>query len=108
DYILQPESEFVTLETRFQNDGEEPVHMPVGDWVNGSGALEQFIPGRGFVRAALIDNVPALVYQAIEDDVGVSYGYFFNPIEYIKEEGKLSGAASLSVSGVTPMVLGEG
>ncbi len=108
DYILKSDSDYVTLETRFQNDGSEAIPMPVGDWVNGSGALEQFIPGRGFVRAAQIDNVPAVAFQAIEDDVNVSYGYFFNPIEYMGEDGKLPGAASLSVSGVTPMVLGEG
>lgn len=107
DYILKPDSDYVILETRFQNNGEEPIKMPVGDWVNGSGTVELFVPKEGFVAKAKIDNAPALIYQAMEDDVDVSYGYFYNIVEHIKQDGVLPGAAALSVSGVTPMVLGE-
>jgi hypothetical protein len=108
DYTLKSDASYLIVETKFRNNGEEPINMPVGDWVNGSGTLELFVPGDGFVRAAQVDNAKALVYQAMEDNVGVSYGYFYNPIQFIKEDGSLPGSASLSVSGVTPMVLGEG
>jgi hypothetical protein len=107
DYILKPDSDYLIVETKFQNNGEDPVKMPVGDWVNGSGTLELFVPKKGFVKAAQVDGVSALVYQALEDDVDVSYGLFFNPIQHIKEDGTIPGAASLSVAGVTPMVYGE-
>ncbi len=108
DYTLKSDSSYVIVETKFQNQGEEPIKMPVGDWINGSGTLELFVPKNGFVRTPQVDNAPALIYQAMEDNVGVSYGYFYNPIQFIKPDGSLPSAASLSVSGVTPMVLGEG
>jgi hypothetical protein len=107
DYILKQDSDYVILQTHFQNNGEEPIKMPVGDWVNGSGTVELFVPKEGFVAKAKIDNAPSLIYQAMEDDVDVSYGYFYNVVEHVKEDGALPGAAALSVSGVTPMVLGE-
>ncbi len=107
DYTLASDSAYVIMETKFMNTGEEPIKMPVGDWVNGSGTLELFVPKNGFVRTPQVDNSTALIYQGLEDNVGVSYGYFYNPIQFIKEDGTLPAAASLSVSGVTPMVLGE-
>jgi hypothetical protein len=108
DYTLKQDASYVIIETKFENNGDQPAKIPVGDWVNGSGNLELFVPGKGFVRKPQVDNSSCLVYQALEDDVGVSYGYFYNPIQFQKEDGTLVAAASLSVSGVTPMVLGEG
>lgn len=107
DYTLKSDASYVIVETKFRNNGEAPIKMPVGDWVNGSGTLELFVPGNGFVRTQQVDNAKALIYGGMEDNVGVSYGYFYNPIDFIKEDGTLPAAASLAVSGVTPMVLGE-
>jgi hypothetical protein len=44
----------------------------------------------------------------MEDNVGVSYGYFFNPIQLLQEDGTIRTTTSLNISGVTPIVLGEG
>lgn len=107
DYILPKDSDYLIIETKFQNDGEDPVKMPVGDWVNGSGTLETFSPGKGFVDKAQLDDTSALVYSAIQSGVSVSYGYFFNPIQFSQEDGSLSGSAALNTAGMNPIVLGE-
>lgn len=107
DYTLKSDASYIILETRLQNDGDKPIKMVVGDWINGSGTLELFVPKLGFVRKAQVDNSTALIYEGLQDDVNVSYGYFYNPIQFVKEDGTLPASASLSVSGVTPMVLGE-
>ncbi|HCU25761.1 MAG TPA: hypothetical protein DF383_12155 [Deltaproteobacteria bacterium] len=107
EYTLKPDANYVIMETRFQNDGETPVKMPVGDWVNGSGTLEPFVPKQGFVKAARVEPIAALIYEGIEEQVGVSYGYFYNPVQFIKEDGSLNTSTSLTVSGVTPILLGE-
>ncbi|HKY64197.1 MAG TPA: hypothetical protein VJR29_12350 [bacterium] len=107
EYSLKPDADYVIIETRFQNDGEVPVKMPVGDWVNGSGTLEPFVPKKGFVKTPQVEPAAALIYQGMQDDVGVSYGYFYNPVQFLKEDGTINTSTSLTVSGVTPMVLGE-
>jgi hypothetical protein len=107
DYTLKPDAGYLIIETHLQNDGAKPIQTVVGDWVNGSGNLELFVPKKGFVRKAQIDGATALVYQGLEDNVDVSYGYFYNPIQFSNEDGTLRNSAALSVSGVTPMVLGE-
>ncbi|MCC7343458.1 MAG: carboxypeptidase regulatory-like domain-containing protein, partial [Deltaproteobacteria bacterium] len=108
EYTLKSDANYVIIETRFQNDGEVPLKMPVGDWLNGSGTLEPFVPRKGFVRGAQIDPIAAMVYQAMEENVGVSYGYFYNPLQFMKDDGTLHTSTALTVSGVTPVVLGEG
>lgn len=108
EYTLKSDANYVIIETRFQNDGETALKMPVGDWLNGSGTLEPFVPRKGFVRGAQIDPIAAMVYQAMEENVGVSYGYFYNPMQFMKEDGSLHTSTALTVSGVTPVVLGEG
>ncbi|MCE9625567.1 MAG: hypothetical protein K8R69_08990, partial [Deltaproteobacteria bacterium] len=108
EYTLKPDSNYVIIETRFENNGKDPVKMPVGDWVNGSGTLEPFVPKMGFVKTPRVEPISALIYEGLEDNVGVSYGYFYNPIQFMKEDGTLQTSTSLTVSGVTPVVLGEG
>src|SRR5262245_62012842 len=107
EYTLKPDANYVIVETRFQNDGDQPVKMPVGDWVNGSGTLEPFVPKKGFVRGAQIEPLAAMIYEGMEDNVGVSYGYFYNPAQFINSDGTLQTSTGLTVSGVTPVVLGE-
>lgn len=107
DYTLKADADYLIIETRLKNEGDEPIRMPFGDWVNGSGTLEPFAPTKGFLNTALVEPTPALIYQGMEDNVGVSYGYFFNPIQLMDEDGTIPSTASLTVSGVTPVVLGE-
>lgn len=107
EYSLKSDASYVIMETRFQNDGEVPVKMPVGDWVNGSGTLEPFVPLKGFVKTPQIEPAASLIYQGMEDNVGVSYGYFYNPVQFLNEDGTIRPTTALTVSGVTPMVLGE-
>ncbi|MFO1463410.1 MAG: hypothetical protein U1F66_06505 [bacterium] len=108
EYTLKQDANYVITETRFQNNGETPIKMPVGDWVNGSGTLEPFVPRKGFVRGAQVDPIAAMVYEGMEDNVGVSYGYFYNPTQFMNPDGTLQTSTALTVSGVTPVVLGEG
>ncbi|MCP5467917.1 MAG: hypothetical protein H7A32_01445 [Deltaproteobacteria bacterium] len=112
DYTLKEGSSYLIMETKIENRSEDKVPFPVGDWVNGSGPFEMFVPQQGFVNSALVDKPYALVYQKLEDDAKVSYGYFSNPFlcPNLAEEGEdpeYPGAAGMSVSGVTIMVLCE-
>src|SRR5262249_34948506 len=108
EYTLKKDASYVIIETRFQNNGKDPIHMPVGDWVNGSGTLEPFVPKMGFVKSPRVEPISALIYGGLEDDVGVSYGYFYNPLQFMNDDGTLQTSTSLTVSGVTPVVLSEG
>lgn len=107
DYTLKADASYLIIETRLQNNGEEAIKMPFGDWLNGSGTLAPFVPTKGFLNTALVEPAPGLIYQGMEDNVDVSYGYFFNPIQIMDADGNIPGSASLTVSGVTPIVLGE-
>lgn len=107
DYTLKADNSYVIIETKMKNDGEEPVAMPFGDWVNGSGTLAPFIPRNGFLNGALVDLTPAFIYEALEKNVGVSYGYFYDPTICRQEDSSIRPTASLTVSGVTANVLCE-
>src|SRR4030095_5409463 len=84
--------------------------MPVGDWINGSGTLETFVPKMGFTGQGLYSptgGVPAVIYPAMETDIGVSYGYFYDPTPITKEDGTIFASDLLTVSGVSIVGVGE-
>jgi hypothetical protein len=110
DYILREDRSYLIIQTHLQNNGSDSVPMPIGDWVNGSGTLETFVPGVGFTGQGLYNptaGVPALIYPGMETNVGVSYGYFFDPTPFTKTDGTVNPTDLLTVSGVSIMGLGE-
>lgn len=108
DYTLKQDKNYVIVETHLFNQSEsENVKMVVGDWINGSGTLEPFIPGTGFLNSAIINSLGALLFGELYDNVGVSYGYFYNPLPFQKEDGTFRTTGGMFVSGVFPIGLGE-
>ncbi len=107
DYILRSDKSYLIVQTHLRNTGTEKVPMPIGDWVNGSGTLETFAPRTGFTGQGRYADVPAIVYPGMETNVGVSYGMFFDPSLFTKEDGALPPTDLLTVSGVSIMAYGE-
>ncbi len=113
DYTLMPGESYVKIETTFENLGDEDLNFPVGEIVNGGGEVMFLIPGLGFtpeMTPQIQGDTPALIYVGF-DGVDVSYGYFFEPSEFMgeDEEGEKvrNRSTSLSYSGVTGILLGE-
>ena len=113
DYILKPDRSYLIIQTHLFNGSDKAVPFPIGDWINGSGTLETFIPGIGYTGQGLYDTTdssqgaPAVIYPAMESDVGVSYGYFYDPTLFTKQDGTINKTTLLTVSGVSIMPLGE-
>lgn len=109
DYTIpNAESFHVAMDLQMQNQGEEPVAMPVGDWINGSGDLELFASQHGFINTALVEPVTGFVYQGLGEQVGVSYGLFPDPKSFLDEEGEIQPSASMTIAGVSVGIWGEG
>lgn len=110
-YRLDPGSRAVQITTTLFNNGDTPVQLPVGDFVNGSGELELLIPGLGFTPP-LLDQIqgdtPGLIYKGMAG-VDVSYGYFYDLREFTEsgDASKRAISTSLTYSGVTGVLLGE-
>lgn len=112
DYILRADRAYVIMQTHLFNNSTQNIAMPIGDWVNGSGTLETFIPGIGFTGQGQYDRngsggVPALIYTALESNVNASYGYFYDPTPFTKSDGTINPTGVLTVSGVSIVGLGE-
>ncbi|MBI2342733.1 MAG: CehA/McbA family metallohydrolase [Deltaproteobacteria bacterium] len=117
-YRLPKHESYVEITTTIFNDGDEPVTMPVGDFLNGSGALQLLIPGLGFsppLEEQLLGDTPAVIYVADTTSL-VSYGYFYRFEDFLTastDEKASTGtqerlaSASISYSGVTGMMFGE-
>jgi len=108
DYILKSDRSYVIIQTHLFNGGSDKIPIPIGDWINGSGTLETFIPSIGFTGQGRYDQgTPAIIYPGMETNVDVSYGYFFDPTLFTKEDGTINSTDLLTVSGVSIMALGE-
>lgn len=110
DYTLEPGKNYVRIDTTFTNEGDKEARFPVGMFLNGSGQGSMLIPGIGFSPELMTQvggNTPAIIYAAF-DGVDVSYGYFFDPNQFIDPEKKEPyTTTSVSYSGVTGLLLGE-
>lgn len=110
DYTLEPGKNYVRIDTTLANKGGEGVKLPVGQFINGSGQLSMLIPGMGFTPDLMTQvggATPAIIYAGF-DGVDVSYGYFFDPNQFIDEEtGKPHTTTSVTYSEVTGLLLGE-
>ena len=83
DYILEPGTHYVRVETSVQNTSAVSQKIFFGEYINGSGNVEMFQSGYGFgeplvgTRCPL--NLPNLcnftAYMGVGDGDGVSYGY---------------------------------
>ncbi len=115
DYILRSDRSYVIVQTHLFNNGKNAVAMPVGDWLNGSGTLESFIPGIGFSGQGLYTadtttlpaGPPAMIFPALETDTGVSYGFFYDPTPFTNTDGTIRQMDLLTISGMTVMAYGE-
>ncbi|MBI4237228.1 MAG: CehA/McbA family metallohydrolase [Deltaproteobacteria bacterium] len=121
EYRLPNGARSVELRTTFFNDGDAPLTLPIGDYVNGSGELDLLIPGQGFAPALMsqIMGDTAAVIYAGHPGVDVSYGYFYDLRQFVTiptgsakaataaEASERLPASSLSYSGVTGVLLGE-
>src|SRR5204863_536081 len=63
DYILEPGSRAVQIETTITNTGAAPVDTFLGDYINGSGQVELFQPGYGFGEPLITTGCPAKTYK---------------------------------------------
>jgi len=84
DYILEPGKNYVRVETTLQNtDPGNSVSFFFGDFLNGAGQLENFLPGYGLGQPLITTRCPdtapnpcnALAYRGFGDAARVSYGY---------------------------------
>ncbi|PIR17472.1 MAG: hypothetical protein COV46_04060 [Deltaproteobacteria bacterium CG11_big_fil_rev_8_21_14_0_20_49_13] len=131
DYTLEPGKNYVKIDTTFQNDGDEDVVMPVGQFLNGSGQVQTLLPGMGFTpqpTAQITGDTVAVIYVPFQG-VDVTYGYFYDVNQFASDspdaldaqkmlvgKGGAGGSdvkkerlrsASLTYSGVTGVFFGE-
>lgn len=110
DYILEPGARHMRIETTFRNSGDEAVFLPVGEFINGSGALQTLVPGIGFAPALMTQvagDTPGIIYAGLPG-TSTSYGYFYDSSSLINTEtGERLKTTSVSFSGLTCIILGE-
>jgi hypothetical protein len=97
EYTLAPHDDFVRIRTTIKNTGTTTLNLYAGDFVNGSGELDVFIPGLGFGELTLRPTLPLVAYAGLGRATGVSYGVV--PID--------QPAAGFTASGVTAYLAGQ-
>ena len=83
DYILEPGTNYVRVETTVHNLGALPLSIFFGEYIGGSGQIEMFQPGYGFgeplVSTPCSRDLPNLcnftAFSGEDGADGVSYGY---------------------------------
>ena len=98
DYILEPGTNYVRVETSVQNTSAAPLDIFFGEYIGGSGEIEMFQPAYGFgeplVTTACSGNAPVFcnftAFSGEGDADGVSYGYMNN----------IRGSTTFTTSGV--------
>lgn len=80
EYSLGVDDEAIRIETSIANTGTEPLTIYVGDYVNGSGELDNFIPSFGFGEILFRPSIPYLAYVGVGDATGVTYGIVPEPM----------------------------
>ena len=87
DYILRADSNYVQVATTVENLGGTDLRLPMGDYLNGGGAVEMFAPGLGFGESLLRlggdgksvapQGLDFIAYQGGGAGLGVTYGIVF-------------------------------
>jgi hypothetical protein len=83
DYILEPGTNYVRVETTVHNQGATTLPIFFGEYLNGSGELEMFQSGYGFGEPLVGTRCPLnrpnlcnfTAYMGVGNATGVSYGY---------------------------------
>ncbi|HTY27845.1 MAG TPA: hypothetical protein VMD51_06820, partial [Mycobacterium sp.] len=83
DYILEPGTNYVRVETTVQNTGGSLLNIFFGEYINGSGEVQMFQPGYGFGEPLATSRCPITpqnlcnftAYSGYDNADGVSYGY---------------------------------
>lgn len=97
DYILEPEKPYVQMVTTVFNNENRDLGLYAGDFVNGSGELEQWTSSNAGLGEILTANLGALAYIGYGEAQGVSYGVVPMPVEGSRERR----SSFFSVSGVS-------
>lgn len=74
EFSLAAGSTAVRIETTIHNEGAEIERLYVGDYINGGGELDTFVPSLGFGEPSLRPTMDLLAYAGIGQARGVSYG----------------------------------
>lgn len=80
EYTLGVDDDAIRIETAIANTGTEPLTIYVGDYVNGSGELDNFVPSLGFGEITFRPSIPYLAYIGVGDALGVTYGIVPEPM----------------------------
>ncbi len=104
DYILEPGTNYVRVETTVQNTSGAALPIFFGEYIGGSGQIELFQPGYGFgeplVAASCSKAKPNrcnfTAYSGEDDADGVSYGFIH----------QIPGSSTFTTSGVHVPQLG--
>jgi len=83
DYILEPGTNYVRVETTVENFDAGVTSIFFGEYINGSGEIEMFQTGYGFGEPLVASTCPVTninlcnytAYMGIDGGDGVSYGY---------------------------------
>src|SRR5262249_51856326 len=104
DYILEPDVNYVRVETTVTNIGASGYAIFLGEFLNGSGQVNLFQPVNGFGGPLVIAPCPTaaanpcnfVAYSGYNGGSGVSYAYVH----------EIPGSSTFTTSGVTVPVLG--
>lgn len=80
EYTLGIDDDAIRIETSIANTGTEPLTIYVGDYINGSGELDNFVPSFGFGEILFRPSIPYLAYVGVGDAIGVTYGIVPEPM----------------------------
>lgn len=105
DYILEPGSNAVRVNTTVANVGGTPESIYLGEYLNGSGQVHLFQPVVGFGSPLVTSPCPNttsnpcnfVAYSGYKNGDGVSYGYVHDVL----------GSSTFSTAGVTVPLLGR-
>ena len=73
-YTLADGDDSVRIETIILNQGDEPLDLYVGDFVNASGEVDTFVPSFGFGEIIFRPEIPYLAFPGVGEASGLTYG----------------------------------
>lgn len=95
DYVLEPNKRAVQMTTTVFNNDTTDRGFYVGDYINGSGELDQFTTLGGGVGEIITNRLSSLSYLGIGEARGVDYSFVLLP------EGSTDRSSFFTTSGVS-------
>jgi hypothetical protein len=84
EYKLSPLKSYVAMETTVENMGGTPLKLFVGDWMNASGELEQWVaPGAG-LGEGLFGELQTITHIGYGEAQGIDYSYVSVPTQEVQ------------------------